>query len=499
MLQNAEKNLENMMLLSLGKFLGFMLAFIIPFFLSRWLSIQEYGTYKQLILLWMIFMQVQNLGMDLGLFYFVKTYPGSAPIFSINVISINTVTTLLTISALNYFSFHVANFLNNPQLTTYIPYFSFVLLFSIPAQHFENYLVSLGKIKSAFILEGVHEISKSCIIIIGFLFYNSLESVLVMLSILYFVKLSILIWFNHGLFDWVNINYASILNYMKKQILYGVPLGIARVISAIIYFDKLIISLMYSVAQFTIYSVGCFEIPFVHTVLNTIWELAALEMVAARNNNDRSYVITMMRDTIRKISILAIPIALFGIIFGNEIIIFIFSSTYKSSVPYFRLFMLTFLTNSFDCELLFRVFRENKAFLKIQAVNLCLTLLLMITLGKTYGPMGALAGKVAASSISLLIMFKKVRSILDVPLADFIPWGQIVRMLLLCLFLLSLIYIITVNINQNLMLQLSLAALLYFPSAFLIFARLGIVTETEKDYFKRKMEHLNIFVKQRIV
>ncbi|MEK6623591.1 MAG: oligosaccharide flippase family protein [Bdellovibrionota bacterium] len=498
MLGTEEKNFENMLILSGGKFFGFFLTFLIPFFLSRWLTIEDYGTYKQIILLWMVFLQIQNLGMDLGLFYFVKTDPRNAPIFSLNVAAANLATTLLTIGALLFFSGQISNLLNNSQLATYIPYFCLVLLFSIPAQHFEHYLVSMDKIKWAFILEGLHEISKSCIIIMGFLFYNSLKTVLLMLSLLYLIKLCILICFNISLIKRHHINLSTGAAYLLKQVAYGFPLGIARIISAIIYFDKLIISFMYSVVQFTVYSVGCFEIPFVHTVLNTIWELASLEMVVARNTNDHQRLIALMRDTLRKIAILSIPIALFCIVFGKEIIIFIFSATYKNSVPYFRLFMLTFVANAFDCELLFRVCRENTVFLKIQVLNLLLTLLMMIFLGMIYGPLGALAGKIIAASISLIVMFKSVRRFLGVPLSEFLPWANIVWITLLCAFLSSSTYIFTTLAGMSGVLQLSFAATIYFVSVFLILSSFGIVSEMEKEYFKRKIIGLNIFAKQGI-
>ncbi len=485
-----EKNLENMLLLSTGKLFGFLLAFFIPFFLSRWLTIESYGTYKQLILLWMIFLQIQNLGMDLGLFYFVKTYPENAPIFSSNVIIVNFATTVLTVCVLNVFSMNVANILNNDQLTTYLPYFSLVLLFSIPAQHFEHYLVSLDKIKWSIALESVHEIFKSGIIILGFLLYDSLKYVLLMLSALYFIKLLTLIWFNHRLIKHRHVDVTKGATWLRKQVLYGFPLGIARLISAVIYFDKIIISFMYSITQFTVYSVGCFEIPFARTVLNTIWELAAMEMVVAQNENMRQRLIFLMKDTLRKISILSIPIVIFGVVFGNEIITFIFSSTYESSVPYFRLFMLTFITNSFDCELIFRVFKENKIFLKIQTLNLFLTLSMMTTFGVIYGPFGALGGKVIASFISLYIMFIKVRGFLKLSISDFVPWNNIAFITLACTTFSTITYIASSFIKLTGLVQLSFCSLLYFSLVFVSFSLFGIFSPMEKEYFKRKIVYL---------
>ncbi|HAZ13632.1 MAG: hypothetical protein A2X86_13950 [Bdellovibrionales bacterium GWA2_49_15] len=492
-----EKNFENMLILSSGKLFGFCLSFMIPFFLSRWLTIEDYGTYKQLILIWMIFMQVQNLGMDLGLFYFVKTYPKDSPILSINVMIVNLFTTLMTVAVLGILSETLANVLHNPGLATYIPSFSLVLIFSIPSQHFENYLISLGKIKWAFVLEGIHEIAKSCIILAGFLFFNSLRAVLLMLATLYMIKLTILLWYNLRAFKKQSLDISSGVAFLMKQVLYGFPLGIARIISALIYFDKLIISFMYSVTQFAIYSVGCFEIPFIRTMLNTMWELTSLEMVAAHNSKDSARLVSLMRDTMRKVSIIAIPIAIFGIIFAQEVIVGFFSSTYMASVPYFKLFMLVFLVNSFDCELLFRVFKANKIFLKIQILNLILTMMMMIILGLTYGPLGALVGKVISSAVSLAIMFKNVRRPLGVTLSEFVPIDIILWITVLCTVLGYSLLLVGNLAQLNGLTHLILSACLYFTTALLIFASLGIISEMEKEYFKRKILLLNIFAKQR--
>jgi len=498
-LRNDDHKLEHTLVLASSRLLGFFLAISIPVFLSRWLTIQDYGTYKQIILLWMIFLQIQNLGMDLGLFYFVKLNQKHGPLYSLNVTIFNLMSTYITVLLLHHYGHVMADFMHNPGLVAYLSEFSWLLLFSIPAQHFEHYLMSLGMIKWTVITESIHEFLKAIAIIFGFYYFKSLQMVLQMLVIIYFVRLTSLVAFNIFLVRSNRLSLLSQLTYFKQQFNYGLPLGISRFIATFVYFDKIVVSALFSVTKFTIYSVGCFEIPFVSTILHTVWDVGALEMVVACKNKNKDELITLWHDTMRKISILTIPTFVFCLFFAREIIVTIFSTQYEGSVPYFRLFIFTFLINAFDCELLFRIFRENSRYLKIQIFNLVVTLSMMISLGLMFGPLYALLGKVMANVVISYLMQRNAAKLLNLKLVNVLPYKVISKIVLLCSSVAMLLILILHSSSVSHFYVLVSGFMLFSSIVFILFIVNGIITDEEIKYLRQMLDYKRFFAKQGVM
>ena len=189
---------EKTVLLSIGHLAVVVAGFLVPVFLSRYLTVEAFGSYKQLLLIYLFLMGIGHMGMDNGLFYFIKTYPGKEGIFSFNAMRFDTALATVFGFCLVAFRQPISEWFHNPALADVFPLFALFVLFSIPAQHFEHYLTVLDEIKSAIILSVAYEAVKAGVIVGGFYFFHSLEAVFLGLAVLAFAKFAALFAFNVG-------------------------------------------------------------------------------------------------------------------------------------------------------------------------------------------------------------------------------------------------------------------------------------------------------------
>lgn len=480
--------LKNTAILSMGRVIGFALSFFIPFFLSRWLPVDEYGTYKQIMLIWMFLYQVTNWGVDEGLFFFIKSHPEKKSIFSLNTIIFDLFMT--TIVAIVLFSFPslLASLFNNSDIINYIPVFCILILISIPIQHFEHLLVTTGEIKLALVLEVSYELLKSAIILSGFYFTQSLYIILYGLIALSSLKFVIVLAYIKKDFIKYNLSIHELKDFFKKQVSHGMPLGAARFFNTIVYFDKLIISTLFSVTQFTIYSVGCFEIPIILGISVTIWDLTAMDMVPAFVKGNVERLKEMWQFTINKIMQFYIPICVYFFLFSSEIILFIFSEKYIDSIPYFRIYILIFMMYSLNFEAVFRSFSANTSLVKIQFFNLVFSLLMIVSMGYFFGPLAALIGKLIAITFVTSIMFYSMSKKIGVSLKEIVDWKKIAFIFSISVFIGIFFRVIANQVEGYLFLKLAFSFSLYSLFIFSSFHFTNIFTADEKMFINKKLE-----------
>ena len=485
----GKTHFEKTVILSIGHVFSVGVSFLIPVFLSRWLEIEAYGTFKLFILIQGLFLAVVHLGMDFGLFYFIKSRPNAFPVFSLNAIIFETVLSLFCATLFLVFGGKASLLFNNPDLALHLLPFFFLILFSIPAQHLDHYFTVLDKIKWAVLSTILHEFLKTSIIIVGYFFFNSLSFVLSGLALLSLAKLGILVTFNALAMKRLRLSWGLLPHYLPAQLKYGLPLGLSHFISVLINFDKFLISAFFNVRQFTLYSVGCFEVPVVHSVTNTMTDLMSFSMIGARNEGDMARVKELWRSTVRKILLIHIPVAAFMVCFSSKVIELVYSSLYAESAFYFRVFSIIFLLTAFDCDLVFRVFARTKSFFLVQLAAALWTLGALVYGATILGPVGALTSKLLADLLTLAVKLSYVKRLMTASWLELFVWDQMLGIAVISIA--SAVSIARLSASLGLgaafvVLDFVLYALLVFGLSLIT----GIIKEDERRYLLSKVQTL---------
>lgn len=434
----SNEPLKKTFVLAIGQTIGYGFQLALPFFLSRYLSVEGYGTFRQVTLLQWFFLSTLHMGMNNTLFNFVGKAPEDHGVYSLNTMLSSLVSAVICGGLLVIFRNEIGALLNNPELPQYLPWFALYLVFAAQTQQLENYLLVLDKVTLCSVMTFFNIALPALAVISGYWFFASLKAVLLMFLLFEMVKVFLLCRFNWRHLDLSRHQRWFFAAAWREQWQFSYPLGISNIINFFLQMDRFIVSAFYSVQQFASYAVGCFDIPVVPFVVNNIHDFMSIDMIRALRANDYEALADIWREAMRLIVLLTLPLLVYFAFFAEDVITFVFSETYRDSAHYFRVFVFTLVIGYCDPEVIFRVFPETDLFMKQQLAFGSLSLvgiLLGAYAGVVWGlgPMGALLAKLIIGGAGLLVRLAYCRRFLRLSWRAFIYWRHLGLMIVICL------------------------------------------------------------------
>lgn len=492
---SEKKQFETTIIMTFGKLFGFLSSMTIPIFLSRWLTIDDYGVYRQVMLIYWFALMSVHMCVEYGLFFFIKSDPDRFFVYSLNVIFIDIIFSLIVCSLGLVFASNLANVLNSPTLSDFVPLLGLLVIVSLPAQHFEHLMLLLDKRRYAVINEIAFEMGKAIVTILGFYWFNSLNAVMWGLIAVSTAKLFALLTINLSAASKQPKQSLSLYwEKLKEQVHYGIPLGFSNIIGLLLRFDKFIISAMFSIREFTIYSVGCCPLPLIPNISNTLLDLMSFDMIEAKKQSLKNKLKDLWLTTTRKVFLIKIPLGVFCIIFAHKVITLIFSDQYAESAPYFQIFTLIFLLSAEDPDVVFRVFAQNKTVLLVQVASAIVTITLMIGGAFWLGPIGALVGKLVSEVFVLTFKVKYTRHYLDMSWRDTFIWSQIFGITTISVLSGGITYLVSTIFTAPKIIEMAILLPLFCMLVFLGSWISRLLHDDEKAYIitkaKTALEHI---------
>jgi O-antigen/teichoic acid export membrane protein len=471
-------------LLTLARLFGVVFSFLIPVYLSRTLAIEEYGTYKQILLLYWFSQVALNLGVDDAAYYELRICPEKFPLFCTNALLFNIFVTSLAWVGLVVFQNPIANLLNNPELAQYLPWLGLLIFLTINSMQLEGILIGLNRFKERLALELTVELLKAMGILIAFIIWGEITYVLWALSLLMGIRLLMTLGIIHLNSQKLKLKYFEAFSTMGRQLRYGLPLGISRILQNIINLEKLLISSFYSVRDYTIYSVGSFENPFINAGQASFYELANLEMLDAVKKERLDLALQLWQNLIRKLSLIVVPFVCFTYFFAAEIITLVFSSRYVESILYFKIFNFFILVNALNPEPLFRCVSKTSQLLSIKTIGyLTLAVILLLT-AYLATPAWVMISKILGIGLINSLCLVVGGSYLQAGLKSLFRWRELGLLLFLSMVLAWLFSVIFTQLSYHPFIVLAISFSLYVPLHFTLSTLIGLIKEDELAHLK---------------
>lgn len=487
-MQGDKLSFNRTIALTAARLFGIVFSFAIPMYLGRTLEVEHYGTYKQIMIFYWFSQVALNLGLDDSAYYFLRWEPKKFSLFSFNALIFNLVVSTTIALLFVIFQHSIAHALNNPELAQYIPLLSLLMVLTISSMQLEGILIGLERVKERIILEVSVEILKALAILCGFIFYNSIQSVLILLNFIMFARLIMTIVIIDQNKKREGLSYSESLIYLRRQIKYGLPLGLSRIYQNILNLEKFLISSFHSMRDFTFYTVGCFENPFINATQASFYEMANIEMIDAMKNDRPDHALELWRNMIRKLMMVVIPFVVYMIFFAKEIMIFIFSERYVDSTPYFVVFNLGVLVAAFNPEPLFRASSKTHAILKIKTIGLIVGGLGLVFLAQSVTPIKVLWAKTFIIAALNTIGLIWGAALIKAKPKNLFRWRQLVGIFGLSLSCALILLKIFSYFTWNPFWVLSLSFSLYVLSIFLLSCQFGLIAQDERDHLLRLMK-----------
>lgn len=401
----------------MAEFVRFFIKTLIGIVLARILSQGDYGTYRQLFLIYTTFSTLLLLGIPQSLLYFLPKADNPNDQRKIITRTVNLITLLALVFALAMILFRaqIALLFNNPALETLLIIYAVYPLFLFITQLYSSVMLGM-KTPAKVAVFTIFSVFTDAVIIIGVALFTR--------SLLYIVVAVIVA----ALIQWI---YAKreIDRYtdgfhidregIKEQLRYSIPLGLSSIVGMLtIQLDKIVISGYFSPEQFAIFSIGAMELPFIGILTTSV---NSIILPALSSDTKVENAIAIYRGTIRKNALIIFPVCLFCFVFASEIITILYTDLYAASALYFRIYLFTILLRIASYGIIFQAFNQTRVILINSVLVLAANMVLNLWLVKTLGMMGPAIATVAVTYMSVIIYLILIPTLIHIPLKKLFP------------------------------------------------------------------------------
>lgn len=398
----------------IAKIFAFAFTIALPIVIVRRLDQVEFGLYKQAFLVVNTALTLLPMGVAMSAFYYLprRTEQRSQVVFNIlmfHVLGGAAVVLVLTLEpGLLAFVF------NSAAMARYAPWIAVVILFWLVSSLLEGiaianqdvrlamvFIISANGTKAVFMIVAVSIAATVHALILAAIAQGVLQTFVLLL----YLRLRFGKFWSH--FDWP---------FMRAQIGYVSPFSLASILYHIeSELHRYVVSRQFGPAAYAIYSIGCFQVPLVDLVGESVSSVTIPRVSHLQSLQRRDHIIGLLVGMIRKLAALYLPLCVFLLVTGREFLTLLFTEAYITSWPIFavNLASIPLAVVATACDPVLRAYAEHRYFLlRVR------TVLLFVLVGglwwgiREFGLVGAITAVVGVAALEQGVSALKVIHIL---------------------------------------------------------------------------------------
>jgi len=419
---NQNRIARSARMLAIGRAPGLIAAFAIPLVLARVFEPAEFGTYKQLFLIYATLFGIAQLGMAESLYYFVPRDKAQAGRFAANAICALSLIGLVVVALLFVNRHLLADWMTNGALASYalmLGVFSALMLVSAV---FEIILIARQRSGGAAWVYALTDIGRAAFLTVPAMLALGLRGVMagaVTFAIIRVIATVVALVREFG----ADLRVDRVT--LRTQLAYALPFALAVGIEVLyLNWHQYAVASRFDPAAFAIYAVGCLQVPVVDLIVMSTCNVMMVEM-ARTQERDSDAARWLWHDSIGRLAFMIFPLAAFLIVMGHEIIVVLFTSTYQASVPIFRLWSLTMLASVLLADGVLRVFAQTRYLLFQNVLQLAIVASLAGVFLNAFGLQGAVLVTLAATVIVKTLAVARISRLMHLPLREALPWRRL--------------------------------------------------------------------------
>lgn len=372
---NISNNTIQAVWVAIGSLSSFALGIVSAAILSRYLSKEDYGTYRQILFIYGTLLIVFSAGLPQVFAYFLPRYTleeGQSVVLKVTYI-LFFAGAIFSIF-LFCFSGLIATILKNPELANGLKWFSPIPLLLLPTLGIEGIFASYQKTIYIAIYNTLTRLIMLIFIVFPIILFNgNYISTIYGWILASSISLIIALYMKKVPFRNVSPRKASLS--IKDILNYSIPL-VAASISAIAIktADQFFISRYYGALTFADFANGFIDLPFVVMVTGaTTTVLAPVFSNMIFNQAKTDEIIILWKNVIYKSALIIYPINIFIIFNAEYIIKILYSNAYINSIIYFKIAMIANFFNIVVFAPLLLAFKKVKIY---SYINIFLAILM---------------------------------------------------------------------------------------------------------------------------
>lgn len=420
-------------LLSVIRIITLFVSILQTMYLSRALSLNEYGVYSELLIVISIGVTVTSFGLSNSISYFFNIDSGSdnKKQYINNIFSLTFITGIIGAIICLLFRNNISNFYKDSSIIPLIIYIILRPLTNNIISLYDPLYISLKKSKIIAVRNLIVSFLKVIFIPITYILTKDIKWILIVQLLLDIVQI---IYFNFNVRKYIKkINYFSFnIDIIKKILKYSIPLYLATICGTLFKeFDKLIIGHLSTTDNLAIYTNMSKQLPFEFIV--TSFSAVITPIMVKYLNKDKKKAVNLWKKFL-ELSYKISWILVFGaLVCSKELLLLLYSKTYLSGLNIFIVYLITEIFKFTYFGLILSSSGNTRYITISSVVSLILNIILNIIFYNIYGMIGpAFATLITTILMGSFQLFMSIK-ILSIKLCDVISMKDVLRTFLLLL------------------------------------------------------------------
>ncbi len=426
--------------LAISKILTLAITLIITMLLSRFRTLEEYGTYSQLILVVSLFSSIFILGLPSSINYFLARAENQneQQEFLSVYYTLSTLLSILIGICLFALATPIAAYFKNDCLKEYIYFLALFPWSYIISLSIEHVLIVYQKTKFLIYYRLIYSLAMLAPILLVW-WQNWTFSTYMQLF------LSINIIFTIAIYFIVN-NLCGHLDLLlnrkliKHIFIFSLPIGFANVVSLLdAQLDKLFIGYILNTEQLAIYANASKELPL-SIIAVSLTSVLLPKMTKMLKNNDNTNAVKAWKYSI-EISFILISVIVFGIItFADDVITFLYSEKYLEGVNVFRIYTLILLFRCTYFGIVLNASGNTKSIFKCHLLALFLNVIFNPIFYYLFGFIGPALATIITLIPADLYLLLKTSNIININIKEMFPFKLAIQAIIINTFFAVIFY-----------------------------------------------------------
>ncbi|HEV3215247.1 MAG TPA: lipopolysaccharide biosynthesis protein [Vicinamibacterales bacterium] len=479
-------------LLMSGRTVAFAATFFIPVVLARVFSQAEFGTYKQIFLVYATLYYIAQFGMAESLFYFLPSASRQAGRYIANSMLFLSVAGLGCLILLHAAGPRLNGWLSNPELSRYSTSIGLLLLLMMVSSVLEIDMIARRRYLAASVCYGASDLARAAFFVIPALVFRSIEALLFGALAFAVLRLAAALTFLARTFKDGLKPDGPVL---KRQLRYALPFGAAIVLEICqTNLHQYAVSYYFDAATFAIYAVGCLQIPFVDFVVTSASNVMMVRMGEELHEGRTESAHAIWLETFRNLALVLVPLVGLLLVTARLLIVTLFTERYAAAAPIFMIWSLAILLAAFMTDGALRVYAETRFLLFLNAIRLVIVVSLIHWSIATFHLAGAVFVTLAATAVTKALGLARIARLMKVGPAALVPWRSGGGIVLAAAVAAVAARIVMLGLRWSPLPLLALAGGVYASVYIVLVWRCGLLTEREQlaiaDQLRRWAGHL---------
>ena len=318
-----------------AKVIGFGFSFMLPLLIVRYLTQDEVGHYRSAFQVIVNAVVILPLGFSMSAYYFLARETAERRGAAIlNILLFNFVAGGLACLTLFVYPQIIGNIFRSDELTQLAPMIGVVIWIWIFSTFLETVTIANRETRIATAVIIFAQFSKTLLMAGAVFVFATVESFIYAAMIQGVIQTFILLIYLRSRFPgfWRGFDRG----FFKEQMVYAIPFGLAGILwMAQNDIHNYFVGYKFTPAEYAIYAYGCFQVPLVAMLAESVTSVLIPRMNALQQAGDRDEMIRLTARAMQKLAFFYFPIYVFLLVTAQTFITTLFTREYEQSVGVF--------------------------------------------------------------------------------------------------------------------------------------------------------------------